>query len=116
MTNTAPADAAKSLPAYVTGAGVFGVAPARVRTPGSGLRTEGFRIPGFGIRRNKPFPLHSALDSGYPVAQFTAELGPGESKTVIVDMLGNVPFTGDIRVQKTPTIRQNDDKCVGNNL
>jgi hypothetical protein len=60
----------------------------------------------------KPFPLHSALDSGYPVAQFTAELGPGESKTVTVDMLGNVPFTGDMRVQKTPTIGKNMTKAL----
>jgi hypothetical protein len=90
----------------VTGAGVFGVAPGRVRTQVAIYGPKGSGFLG-AASDNKPFPLHSALDSGYPVAQFTAELGPGESKTVIVDMLGNVPFSGDIRVQKTPTVGKN---------
>lgn len=103
LTNTAPTDAATRLPPYVTGAGAFGVDPGRVRTQVAVYGPKGSGFLG-SASDNKPFPLHSALDSGYPVAQFTAELGPGESKTVIVDMLGNVPFTGDLRVQKTPTI------------
>ena len=60
----------------------------------------------------KAFPLQSALDSGYPVAQFTADLGPGESKTVVIDMLGKVPFSGDILAQITPTISQNAPQAL----
>lgn len=87
LRNTAPADAATSLPAYVTGAGAFGVAPGAIRTnvivyaPSSGVyvgATQG----------GKPGTPQTAVDGEHPVAQFQTLLSPGKSTTIRVQFLG----------------------------
>lgn len=80
-TNTAPADAAKSLPAYVTGGGVFGVPPGSVQTNITAYgpvqsNVETAKLDG----QRTPFAPY--LHSNRPVGVVGVRLAPGESKTV----------------------------------
>jgi len=103
LTNTAPADAAASLPEYVTGAGIYGVPAGNIRiianvygVPGSanlGIEREGVEVP-----------HHSTSDSGYPVSAIEIELAPGESKTFTSSFLSEEPGLSEIVIQKTPEI------------
>lgn len=80
-TNTAPADAGTSLPAYVTGGGVFGIPPGSVQTnvvaygPSQAhvesATQDGAQIP-FGAQRHDE----------RPVGTVTTLLAPGQSTTV----------------------------------
>ena len=80
-TNTAPADAATSLPAYVTGGGIFGVPPGSVQTnviaygPAQAL-VETAEVDGqkTGFTANR--------HANRPVGSVTIRLAPGESRTV----------------------------------
>lgn len=80
-TNTAPRDAATSLPEYVTGGGVFGVPPGSVQTniiaygPAQ-ANVESAREGG------KKIPLAPYLHGNRPVGVVSQQLAPGESKTV----------------------------------
>ncbi|WP_240793723.1 MULTISPECIES: DUF4012 domain-containing protein [unclassified Arthrobacter] len=80
-TNTAPADAATSLPGYVTGAGMFGVPPGSVQT----------NIVAYGPVQATVETAHSDgqrtefapyFHSNRPVGVLAVRLAPGESKTV----------------------------------
>jgi hypothetical protein len=107
LTNTAPADAAHSLPKYVTGQGVFGVKPGRVRTnviaygPGRSL-LEKARVGG------KPAQLSSFRQDQRPVAVLTTEIGPGESETVDIDF-SRVAVQSELVLNVTPTIQPTED-------
>lgn len=103
LTNTAPADAATSLPKYVTGQGLFGVRAGTVRTnvvaygPGRSL-LEKARIDG------GPAPVSAFRQDLRPVAIMTTEIAPGESTTVEIDF-SRVARQADLRLQVTPTIQ-----------
>lgn len=79
--NTAPADAATSLPPYVTGAGIFGVPPGSVQTnivvygPVQ-ANVETAKVDG---RKTEFAPY---LHSNRPLGITAIRLAPGESKTV----------------------------------
>jgi hypothetical protein len=103
LKNTAPADAATSLPAYVTGAGDFGVAPGTIRT----------RVSVYGpmdsllvatTSNGADFPSLSAMDGGHAVSQFAVDLAPGESRRVSVDMLNMGQFASDAYAVVTPAL------------
>ena len=106
LTNTAPADAASSLPAYVTGGGRFGVSPGNVRTsihvygpPGAynlGVESGGELIP-----------YHPTSDSGYTLSGVDVELAPGQSATYTFGFLADVLGMGDTVIESTPTIHTN---------
>ncbi|MGA1835714.1 DUF4012 domain-containing protein [Herbiconiux sp. 11R-BC] len=110
LTNTAPADAATSLPAYVTGGGGFGIAPGNIKTlvyvygpHSSGEMNDATivtsvdpGIPGGTYR--------AALDQGYLVAEVPVELAPGETRTVTVDYLAQPGDSLLLNAQITPTI------------
>ncbi|ROQ17632.1 MULTISPECIES: DUF4012 domain-containing protein [unclassified Curtobacterium] len=89
LKSTAPADAATSLPEYVTGAGAFGVAPGAVRTnvavyaPSSGVYVTS-------TQDGKTASPQTATDGVHPVAQFQTTLSPGKSTTIRVQYLGGV--------------------------
>jgi hypothetical protein len=107
MSNTAPADAGASLPKYVTGQGVFGVKPGRVRTnviaygPGRSL-LEKARVGG------GPAQLSSFRQDQRPVAVLTTEIGPGESQTVEIDF-SRVAQQARLDLNVTPTIQSTED-------
>ncbi|MHA7272362.1 DUF4012 domain-containing protein [Arthrobacter sp. TMT4-20] len=118
LTNTAPSDAAETLPDYVTGAGAFGVTPGHVQTntvaygPAQAfLQTA--RIDG------KDVPVGSFGHDSRPVGVLTTNLAPGETTTVEMDFSKVVQNAeGILRV--TPTIQeyaevvlpnQSDESC-----
>lgn len=107
LSNTAPADAAVSLPKYVTGQGVFGVKPGWVRTnviaygPGSAL-LEKARIDGNSAQ------LSAFQQDHRPVAVLTTEIGPGESETVEIDF-SRVAQQAALDLNLTPTIQSTED-------
>jgi hypothetical protein len=87
LKNTAPADAATTLPDYVTGAGAFGVSPGAVRTnvavyaPSSGVYVTS-------TQDGKTASPQTATDGDHPVAQFETTLSPGKSTTIRVQYIG----------------------------
>jgi hypothetical protein len=103
LTNTAPADAATSLPEYVTGGGGFGVTPGNVKTLVSVYGAPDMQNLGV-LRDEATAPYHPATDGEYPVSTISVELAPGESTVLSFDWLGESLFDGDLRVQSTPII------------
>lgn len=87
LKSAAPADAATSLPDYVTGAGAFGVSTGAVRTnvavyaPSSGVYVTS-------TQDGKTASPQTAMDGDHPVAQFQTTLSPGKSTTIRVQYLG----------------------------
>ncbi|TFD86110.1 DUF4012 domain-containing protein [Cryobacterium serini] len=107
LTNTAPADAATSLPAYVTGGGVFGIIPGNIKTLVAGYGTP--EVQNLGLTRDGvEVPYHPAADAGYPVSSIGIELAPGESTVLRFNWLGPEPFTGQLELRSTPLIALND--------
>ncbi|MHA7287341.1 DUF4012 domain-containing protein [Arthrobacter sp. MDT3-44] len=107
LTNTAPPDAATSLPAYVTGAGAFGVSPGRVQTntitygPAQSL-LQTARLDG------KDVPLGSFGHGNRPVGVLTTELGPGETATIEMDFTKVVQDNEPV-LDVTPTVQDPAD-------
>lgn len=107
LTNTAPADAATSLPKYVTGDAVFGIAPGNVATNviaygPSQARTEAARVDG------KPAPVGSFTHADRPVGVIRVDLAPGQSTTVELDF-GKVVQSSEAKLDVTPTVQDPAD-------
>lgn len=106
-TNTAPSDAATSLPAYVTGAGTFGVAPGTVQTnvvaygPAQ-ANVESATVDG----RKTPFAPY--IHANRPVGVVAQQLAPGESKTVDFTF-GKIVQHMEPNVVVTPTVQHVKD-------
>jgi hypothetical protein len=107
LTNTAPSDAATSLPDYVTAAGLFGVSPGHIKTILSAYGAPDMENLGLN-RDGSAVPYLPATDSSHPVSSLTIELAPGESSTVRFEWLGLEPFAGDVELQMTPVIHRNE--------
>ncbi|MCI4658231.1 DUF4012 domain-containing protein [Cryobacterium zhongshanensis] len=105
MTNTAPTDAATSLPEYVTGGGAFGVKTGNVKTIVSVYGSTDMQNLGV-MRNNAVIGYHPATDSTYPVSASSVELAPGESTVITFGWLGGTPFAGDAAAQITPGTSQ----------
>ncbi|WP_104131763.1 DUF4012 domain-containing protein [Cryobacterium sp. M91] len=103
VTNTAPADAATSLPVYVTGRGISGVPLGNIKT-----MVSAYGVPtmyNLGVTRDGVDAEHvPATDASYPVTSLVFELAPGESTVLHFDWLGTGPFTGDLALRSTPLI------------
>jgi hypothetical protein len=103
LTNTAPTDAATSLPKYVTGGGAYGVAPGNIK-----LVVNIYGMPGsanLGLTRDGvEFAHHSTTDSGYPVSAVEVELAPGQTTTLVSSFLGAERSNAQIVIQKTPEV------------
>ncbi|WP_258073666.1 DUF4012 domain-containing protein [Arthrobacter sp. 08Y14] len=101
--NGAPADAATSLPAYVTGGGTYGVKPGRIRTnyvvygPSQAF-VETATINGVAA------PVSSGKHGQRPVGTVSLELGPGETATIDV-VFSKVVQDSEPQVRVTPTIQ-----------
>ena len=102
LTNTAPADAATSLPPYVTGGGRW-VQAGNIRTTVVVYGPTG--ALNLGAESNgEPFAAQPSTDSGYSVARYEVELAPGESSTVRINMLTGSAFSGRVETVITPGV------------
>lgn len=106
-TNTAPADAATSLPAYVTGAGAFGVPAGSVQTNIVAYgpvqaNIETAKVDG---QRTSFAPY---LHSNRPVGVLAVRLAPGESKTVDITF-GKIVQHTEPNLDVTPTVQDVKD-------
>ncbi|MCS5496123.1 DUF4012 domain-containing protein [Cnuibacter physcomitrellae] len=110
LTNTAPADAAATLPEYVTGGGVYGVAPGNVSTYVYIYGPDGPADPvnasiSLGIDAGiEGGQARTAIDQNHTVAEFKVELAPGESRTVTADFLAQAGDPLDVSLQQTPMV------------
>ncbi len=102
-TNTAPADAAATLPPYVTGGGFFGVEPGSVRTLVAIYGPEG-ATPSHIDRDGEEEGVQTALLGDRTVVQHELLLAPGESTTVTVEFSGTGAGDRLTRVQHTPLV------------
>ncbi|WP_081710044.1 DUF4012 domain-containing protein [Arthrobacter sp. 35W] len=103
LTNTAPEDAATSLPEYVTGGGAFGVEPGHVATNivayGPTLaRVHQARLDGATIG------VGSYKHADRPVGVVRVDLAPGQSTTVEVDF-SKVVQSSEPQLAVTPTVQ-----------
>jgi hypothetical protein len=106
LKNTAPANAATSLPAYVTGAGDFGVEPGKVQTNVAVYAAKGEIYLG-STQDGKAAAPHTAVDGEHPVVQVQTLLAPGQSTTFRVTFLGSAKQAkAAVTAVSTPTITQ----------
>jgi len=101
--NTAPADAATSLPAYVTGGGVFGVAPGTVQTNIVAYGPAQAEIESATIDGART-PFAPYLHANRPVGIVAQQLAPGESKTVEFTF-GKIVQHTEPNLVVTPTVQ-----------
>ncbi|WP_141399275.1 DUF4012 domain-containing protein [Curtobacterium sp. 'Ferrero'] len=102
--NTAPADAATSLPEYVTGGGAFGTDPGLIKTliavyaPTNGIYLGS-------TQDGKQVGVQTVMDGGHPVAQLQTLLAPGKSTTFRVAFLGSAQYAkAGVDVLSTPGV------------
>ncbi|MBF4614155.1 DUF4012 domain-containing protein [Curtobacterium sp. VKM Ac-1376] len=108
LKNTAPADAATSLPAYVTGGGDFGVEPGKIKTLVAVYAPKDSIFLG-ASKDGKATALQTATDGDHPVAQLQTLLAPGESLTFRVAFLGKAEFANAaVQASSTPGVRQTE--------
>lgn len=108
LKNTAPADAATSLPDYVTGGGYFGVEPGKVRTNVLVYAPKGAIYLG-ATQDGKPAAVQPALDGDNPVVQTQVLLAPGQTTTIRVAFLGEARnATAAVQADSTPGVRQTE--------
>lgn len=106
-TNTAPADAAASLPAYVTGAGAFGVPAGTVQTnivAYGPVQANAEMAKAEGQRTEFAPYLHD----NRPVGILTQRLQPGETKTVEFTF-GKIVQHTEPNLVVTPTVQDVND-------
>ncbi|WP_235423547.1 DUF4012 domain-containing protein [Pseudarthrobacter chlorophenolicus] len=102
-TNTAPLDAATSLPSYVTGAGMFGVPPGTVQTNIVSYGPAQANVESVTIEGQKtPFAPHR--HASRPVGTIAQQLAPGETKTVDFTF-GKIVQHNEPRLIVTPTVQ-----------
>lgn len=104
--NTAPADAATSLPEYVTGGGDFGTEPGSIKTLIAVYAPTNALYLG-SSQDGKQVGVQTTSDGGHPVAQLQTLLAPGESTTFRVAFLGEAKFANaGVQAVSTPGVRQ----------
>ncbi|WP_263422482.1 DUF4012 domain-containing protein [Arthrobacter sp. NicSoilB11] len=101
--NTAPADAADSLPAYVTGGGVFGVKPGTVQTNIVAYGPVQANVESATIDGQKA-PFAPYLHANRPVGVVAQQLAPGESRTVDFTF-GKIVQHAEPNLVVTPTVQ-----------
>lgn len=112
LKNTAPADAATSLPEYVTGGGDFGVEPGLIKTLIATYAPEDAIFLG-ATKDGKTTAVQTATDGGHPVAQLQTVLAPGESLTYRVAFLSDAEFAkAPVQATSTPGVRQTEAKPI----
>ncbi|MCR2784947.1 MULTISPECIES: DUF4012 domain-containing protein [unclassified Microbacterium] len=102
LTNTAPADAATSLPEYITGGGAFGIPAGVSRTVTYLYLPQGYELTEADLSIDKGFG--GGFHDDRQVLSFGADLAPGESVTVTVSVRTPGPAAATIIAEVTPTI------------
>ncbi|GAA1838386.1 DUF4012 domain-containing protein [Agromyces salentinus] len=103
LTNTAPADAATSLPTYVTGGGEYGTPPGSIRTSVHVYSAQG--TYNLGVMLNgEPTGYHPTSDTGYTLSKVVSMLAPGESAEYRFGFLGGSAGEKDTRLESTPLV------------
>lgn len=112
--NTAPLDAAESLPLAVTGGGEHGVPPGEVQTNVVVYGPSGAHIES--VHRNgKKAAFGGYLHASRAVGVVTTQLRPGQSSTLEFTF-SNVPMETPAGVVVTPTVQNLKDVILGNNF
>ncbi|MFD2361687.1 MULTISPECIES: DUF4012 domain-containing protein [unclassified Arthrobacter] len=106
-TNNAPANAATSLPAYVTGGGAFGVAPGAVQTNIIAYGPVQANVES-AMSGGQKIPFAPYIHANRPVAVVAQQLGPGESKTVDFTF-GKIVQHTEPNLVVTPTVQHVKD-------
>lgn len=102
-TNTAPQDSATSLPEYVTGGGVFGVAPGTVQTNIVAYGPAQANVESATVDGQKT-PFAPYLHANRPVGVVAQQIAPGESKMVEFTF-GKIVQHAEPNVVVTPTVQ-----------
>ncbi|MFJ6531890.1 DUF4012 domain-containing protein [Microbacterium sp. NPDC091662] len=102
-TNTAPADAATSLPAYVTADGFYGVPAGTVRTLIAVYGPEG-ATPSHIDRDGTDEGVQTAMIGDRSTVQHEVSLAPGESTTITIEFQGTGAGERLTEVLHTPLI------------
>jgi hypothetical protein len=110
ITNTAPADAATSLPAYITGGGAFGVPAGVARTVGYLYLPEGYKLLDADISTDAGFG--GGMHEGRQVLSFGLDLAPGESGTVTATVQAPEPAAPTLIAEVTPTVHADQSPTV----
>ena len=106
LKNTAPADAATSLPRYVTGGGDFGTEPGKIKTLVAVYAPSNAIYLG-ASQDGKAAGLQTTVDGDHPVAQLRTLLAPGQSTTFRVAFLGEAKYAkAGVQVESTPGVRE----------
>jgi len=106
-TNTAPADAAKSLPAYVTGAGAFGIPAGSVQTNIVAYGPAQSNIDTV-VKDGTKVPFAAQHHSQRPVGTSTVRLAPGESTSLVFNF-GHIVQHSTPDIVVTPTTQSLKD-------
>lgn len=103
LTNTAPGDAAMSLPTYVTGGGQFGTPPGVIATSVHVYSAQG--TYNLGVMLNgEPTAYHPTSDAGYTLSKIVARLAPGESAEYRFGFLGGEAGEKKPVIESTPLV------------
>ena len=115
LTNNAPADAATSLPEYVTGGGQLG-------TPAGDISTNvSIYAPNAGVfvaaaEDGAEVGLQTATDSGLSVSQYQKTLSPGQTSMMRVEFLGGDPVESATiaipGIESTPTVHGTETQSL----
>jgi hypothetical protein len=109
-TNTAPKDAATSLPEYVTGGGVFGVPAGSVQTNITAYGPVQSNVETAFVAGKKT-GFASQHHAGRPVGTVTVQLAPGQSQTVEFTF-GKIVQHTDPQLFVTPTVQAEKDVAL----
>ncbi|WP_236560724.1 DUF4012 domain-containing protein [Arthrobacter sp. 8AJ] len=101
--NTAPADAATSLSAYVTGGGAFGVRPGSVQTNIVAYGPAQANVESASVDGQKA-PFAPYLHGNRPVGVVAQQLAPGESK-IVEFTFGKIVQHTEPNLVVTPTVQ-----------
>jgi hypothetical protein len=99
--SNAPVDAGTTLPRYVTGAGVYGVAPGNVRTNIFVYAPSG-SVPYSVTIDGQEYAFVSADHGGHSVAGVSVELQPQQTAVVAMKFVGEASAAEAVSVQHTP--------------
>lgn len=108
-TNTAPADAAASLPAYVTGGGDYGVPPGTAQSNVIAYGPAQSQVV-TATQDGNNVPFGAQQHDNRPVGTLTVRLAPGQSSTVEFTF-GKIVQQSQSEVVVTPTV-QSMDKVI----
>jgi hypothetical protein len=110
ITNTAPLDAAMSLPNYITGGGFFGVPIGNARTVGYLYLPQGYNLLEADISTDAGFG--GGMHEGRQVLSFSLDLAPGESGDVVVTVQAAEHAAPELVAEVTPTVHAEQSSTV----